>query len=71
MKTEKVRQIWDDLYNYGCSSNKDDSLIIITEWANGEGYDISLPNKTPISLSCGELEAINYLVKSLDLHRDI
>lgn len=71
MKIEKVRQIWDDLYNYDCYPDKDKNLIVITEWANGEGWDINLPDKNSISLSCGELEAINYLVKSLDLNKNI
>lgn len=71
MEFTKVKQIYDDLTKYGYEDNNSNkNLIIITEWANGEGWDISLPNKNPISLSWGELEAINYLTKSLNLHND-
>ena len=44
---------------------KEDDFIEVTEWANGEGYDISVRDKL-ISLTHGEIEAINYLIKCLD-----
>lgn len=44
---------------------KDSDFIEVTEWANGEGWDISL-NDGLISLTYGQLEAIKYLVKALD-----
>lgn len=44
---------------------KDSDFIEVTEWANGEGWDISL-NERVISLTYGQLEAIKYLVKALD-----
>lgn len=52
-------------YDYLC---KDDDFIEITEWTNGEGYDISIETKSNTkfySLTHGELEAINRLIKSL------
>lgn len=59
MEVTKVSQITDDLkkYTYG---SKDSDYITLTEWANGEGYDIDINGKL-ISLSNDELEAINYL----------
>lgn len=44
---------------------KDHSFIEVTEWTNGEGWDINIDDKQ-ISLTIGELEAINYLTKALD-----
>lgn len=48
---------------------KDSDFIEMTEWANGEGWDISLNDKL-ISLTYGQLEAINYLVKALEVERN-
>lgn len=44
---------------------KDSDFIEVTEWANGEGWDIAI-NERIISLTWGQLEAINYLIKSLE-----
>ena len=43
MEVTKVSQITDDLkkYTYG---GKDSDYITLTEWANGEGYDIDMVN---------------------------
>lgn len=59
MEVTKVSQITDDLkkYTYG---GKDSDYITLTEWANGEGYDIDINGKL-ISLSNDELGAVNYL----------
>ncbi len=53
MEVTKVSQITDDLkkYTYG---GKDSDYITLTEWANGEGYDIDINGKL-ISLSNDEL----------------
>lgn len=48
---------------------KDSDFIEVTEWANGEGWDISLDDKL-ISLTYGQLEAIKYLVKALEVERN-
>lgn len=47
---------------------KDSDFIEVTEWVNGEGCDICLNDKL-ISLTYGQLEAIKYLVKTLDYNR--
>ena len=43
---------------------KENSFIEVTEWSNGEGWDITIDNKI-FSLTEGELDAINYLTMSL------
>lgn len=63
MEVTKVNQITDNLKKYTYSS-KDSDYITITEWANGEGYDIDINGKL-ITLSDDELEAINYLTLAL------
>ena len=63
MEITKVNQITDSLKKY-TYSGKDSDYITLTEWANGEGYDIDINGKL-ITLSDGELEAINYLILAL------
>lgn len=63
MKITKVNQITDSLKKY-TYSGKDSDYITITEWANGDGYDIVINDKL-IALSDSELEAINYLILAL------
>ena len=60
MEITKVNQITDNLKKY-TYSGKDSDYITLTEWANGEGYDIDINGKL-ITLSDNELEAINYLI---------
>ena len=43
---------------------KENSFIEVTEWTNGEGYDITIDEKM-ISLTDGQLDAIYYLVETL------
>ena len=63
MEVTKVSQITDNLKKY-TYSGKDSDYITLTEWANGEGYDIDINGKL-ITLSDDELEAINYLTLAL------
>ena len=42
-----------------------DDFIEVCEWKNGEGYDIAI-NDRHISLTRGELEAINFLAEQLN-----
>ena len=58
------KSVSDDLSKY-CVCAKKDDFIEITEWSNGEGWDITINDKH-IYLTDGELKAINYLVDSLD-----
>lgn len=68
MKIGSKKSIYDDLQKYDYLKNKS-SFIEITEWTNGEGWDIAINEKT-FNLTYGELEAINYLVKALDYESD-
>lgn len=68
MKIGSRKSINDDLQKYDPLKNKS-SFIEITEWTNGEGWDIAI-NERIFNLTYGELEAINYLVKALDYESD-
>ena len=48
----------------GFTSNDEDYLTV-TEWSNGEGWDIAIGNRL-FSLHSGELQAINYLTAMID-----
>ena len=39
--------------------------LTVTEWSNGEGWDITIGNRL-FSLHSGELQAINYLTAMID-----
>ena len=60
------KSVHDNLKKYDFLSK--DGFIEITEWTNGEGIDITIENDVTksISLTYGELDAINYLQKSLE-----
>ena len=66
MKKNNRKSINDKLEKYDYLS-KDSDFIEITEWTNGEGWDISINDKI-IQLTIGQLDAINYLTKSLDYY---
>ena len=68
MEINNRKSIYDNLDKYTFSSTKND-YIEITEWINGEGWDICINSSEglqKISLSYGELDAINYLIKHLE-----
>lgn len=44
---------------------KEDDFIEVTEWANGEGWDITI-NERQLLLTREQLDAIEYLTRSLD-----
>lgn len=64
MKVRQVNQISDKLNKYDYLA-KDSDIIQLTEWSNGEGYDIAI-NDSIYSFTSGQLEAIDYLIKSLN-----
>jgi len=67
MKTYTRKAILCELKKF-CYFAKDHDFIEITEWHNGEGYHISTCGSMDkeISLTNGELKAINTLVGMLD-----
>lgn len=68
MEFAKRKSVHDDLNKY-CVLAKDTGFIEVTEWTNGEGWDITINDKV-IPLTRGELDAIDYLTKGLDYDND-
>ena len=66
MEKVKRKSVNDNLQKYDYLA-KDYEFIEVTEWRNGEGWDISINDKI-IQLTVGQLDAINYLTKSLDYY---
>lgn len=64
MEQMQVKTITDDLNKYDILAKEHD-FITVTEWSNGEGFYIDLNDKQHFSLTRGELDAINYLTKTL------
>lgn len=63
MERKNLKSVSDNLNKYSYVA-KDCDYITITEWSNGEGWDIDLNGKL-IQLHDTELEAINYLTQVL------
>ena len=68
METVKRKSVNDNLQKYDYLA-KDHEFIEVTEWCNGEGWDISINDKI-IQLTVGQLDAINYLTKALEYYDD-
>lgn len=66
MESTNRRSVSDKLSKY-CYLKDPDAFIEVTEWKNGEGWDITINDKM-FSLTDGELRAINYLTMTLDLN---
>jgi hypothetical protein len=52
-----------------CSMAKEDDFIEVTQWTNGEGFDIQISDASgtrTIFMTDGEFLALKKLVKSLD-----
>lgn len=69
MKTHNRKSVIDSLRKYDYQSNES-KYIEVAEWANGEGWDISIDDKT-FSLHRDHLQAINYLTMCLEYSDDI
>lgn len=68
MEFNQRTSIKDDLRKYDHLANKD-SIIQVTQWANGEGWDISIDDEPVISLTWGQLDAINYLTNTIQFQK--
>jgi len=71
IETSNRKTVFMELFGI-CSFAKENSgdFIEVTEWSNGEGFDISLSSKSygtqSIQLTWGEYKALKKLVKALD-----
>lgn len=63
-KIERLRSITAKTKTFDYLAKESD-YISVTEWSNGEGWDISLNDKI-ISISRDMLDAINFLTTAVD-----
>lgn len=65
MAMKKVKTVSDLLkkYDYVTDNGR---YITVTEWANGEGWDVCINSEQTFSITRGELSAINFLTGVLD-----
>lgn len=68
MEFNERTSVKDDLRKYDHLANKD-SIIQVTQWANGDGWDISIDDEPVISLTWGQLDAINYLTNTIQFQK--
>ena len=61
------KSINDNLHKYDHLA-KENSFIEITEWGNGEGWDITIDDRM-MSLTWGQLDAIQYLTLALQYQK--
>lgn len=69
MEINKRKSIHDNLSKYDYLVKEDSEFIEVTEWTNEEGIDICI-NEKQFSLSYGQLDAINYLTKTLQYEKE-
>jgi hypothetical protein len=60
METYRRLSKFTELKHY-CHMAKADDFMEVTEWHNGEGYDVTINEKT-FSLTDGQLQCLNALV---------
>ena len=65
VEIKRVKCAMADLKKF-CHFAKDYDQITVTEWSNGEGFYVDLADHC-LSMTYGQLEAIQFLVKSIDL----
>lgn len=68
-KIEKVKTIGVELKVFDYLA-KDSDYISVTEWSNGEGWDIYVRDNY-IGLTVGQLRAINVLTSAIDCNFNI
>lgn len=69
MKVEKRKSVMADMKKFSPVFNNSFDFIEVTEWANGEGWDITI-NQRHFHLHMDELSAINYLTAYLEYNNE-
>ena len=65
LKVENRKSISAPMKKFWSFANEND-FITVTEWSNGEGWDFYFNDKPIISLHYSEIDAMNYLIKTLE-----
>jgi hypothetical protein len=67
-KTTQRKAVHTDLVEYCLMANKGD-IIEVTEWANGEGYDVSIctgSNVNNFYITYGQYKALKAIIKEMN-----
>lgn len=73
MEISRRKSVIDNLRKFCFSSTNEEDTIEVTEWANGDGVDVSITrgdNTSLFTFSYEELDAVNYLVKVLAYEKE-
>lgn len=67
MESYERTAVFSELKKYDPMSS-DDDYIEVTEWHNGEGFDVEIASKLPtrFQLTWGEYKALKKLIKKLE-----
>lgn len=68
MKRYERKSVMTELKKF-CVISKEHDFMEITEWANGEGFDVNTSDKS-FNLTFGEFKALKKLVKALTHEKD-
>ncbi len=68
VKTQTKNSVYCDLTPFDPGFAKKHDFVEVTEWANGEGFDVLVESTKSerFSLSLGQFEAVKHLVKKLN-----
>lgn len=71
MEKYKRNSVFSDLKKFDIFA-KDSDFIEVTEWYNGEGFDVEISSSLPerFQLTWGEYKALKKLVKELEKFED-
>lgn len=68
MEKYKIKSIFEELKDYCLfSKNREGDYIEVTEWKNGEGFDVHIHSSLPQSfrMTWGQYELMKKLIKNL------
>jgi hypothetical protein len=65
IKIDNRRSVFSEIGDY-CLFSKKDDFIEVTEWVNGDGFDITISDKQIFSLTRGEFDLIKVLINRLN-----
>jgi hypothetical protein len=69
MKKNLRKSVFSDVGN-SCYLSKTGDFIEVTEWTNGEGFDVTISDRSSFIMTWGEFKLLKKLVKMLNKYED-
>ena len=69
MKKNLRKSVFEDTAKY-CYLSKNSDFIEVTEWTNGDGFDVTISERSSFQMTWGEFKLLKKLVKELDKYED-